>query len=444
MSRRLRLVPEVIQASAMDCGPAALAALLAASGRPVNVERLHDACATAVDGTSIRTLGLLGQRLGLALSQEIVPIEHFASALPCIAMTRQPDGSRHFVVVWSRQLRWYQVMDPAEGRRWVHEDSLLPSLYTHTECYALEQWERWAQSPEVEARNRQLWKEVGLPPPPPVQPAADRLRAEAACRALRLLRREGGVPAAEIARRYAAFCAGPDADLPESAWTSRLSAEGVEVEGALLLRCEGELPVDTATLPPELRAVLDSSPAQPWALLRSLLTGQEHPGLPAAAWPLGVAALLPVALLGMTVAEAVEVLLLRSLLDLGRWLGTPELRLQAALGLGIFLVLRLCGEGALLSGAAWLGRQVEARARAGYLAALPRLRDRYLQSRLISDLAERGQLISFLGQLPGLALRGGGALLTLFFAAAGLIWVDPGLSPAVLGTVLLALVLPAL
>ena len=51
------LIPEVVQTSAMDCGPAALKAILEGFGIPVSYGRLREACQTDVDGTSINTTG---------------------------------------------------------------------------------------------------------------------------------------------------------------------------------------------------------------------------------------------------------------------------------------------------------------------------------------------------------------------------------------------------
>ena len=50
------LAPEVVQTSAMDCGPAALACLLAGFGVDAGYGRLREACQTDVDGMSIDTL----------------------------------------------------------------------------------------------------------------------------------------------------------------------------------------------------------------------------------------------------------------------------------------------------------------------------------------------------------------------------------------------------
>src|SRR6185369_5478364 len=85
-SRRRWLAPEVIQTSAMDCGPAALKCLLEGFGVPVSYGRLREACQTAVDGTSIDTLETLAQSLGLDAEQVMMPADNLllpeADALP--------------------------------------------------------------------------------------------------------------------------------------------------------------------------------------------------------------------------------------------------------------------------------------------------------------------------------------------------------------------------
>ena len=77
-ARRLRrfFAPEVIQTSAMDCGPAALKCLLEGFGVSVSYGRLREACQTSVDGTSIDTLETLAQSLGLDAEQVMMPVDH--------------------------------------------------------------------------------------------------------------------------------------------------------------------------------------------------------------------------------------------------------------------------------------------------------------------------------------------------------------------------------
>ena len=70
MTRRL-VIPEVVQTSATDCGPAALKALFAGFGMYLSYGRLREACQTDVDGTSIDTLETIATRLGLDVEQRM-------------------------------------------------------------------------------------------------------------------------------------------------------------------------------------------------------------------------------------------------------------------------------------------------------------------------------------------------------------------------------------
>ena len=65
VGRRRLLVPEVVQTSAMDCGPASLKCLLEGFGIPVSYGRLREACQTDVDGTSIDAMEDIAVELGL-------------------------------------------------------------------------------------------------------------------------------------------------------------------------------------------------------------------------------------------------------------------------------------------------------------------------------------------------------------------------------------------
>ena len=114
--------PEVVQSSAMDCGPAALKCLLDGFGLPVSNDRLREACQTDLDGTSINTLEAVASRLGLDAEQVMLPPDHVflpeAQALPALLVVSNSLGVTHFIVVWRRFGPWLQVMDPATGRRW--------------------------------------------------------------------------------------------------------------------------------------------------------------------------------------------------------------------------------------------------------------------------------------------------------------------------------------
>src|SRR5207244_167087 len=79
-SKRCLLVPEVVQTSGMDCGPAVLACLLRGFGIPANYGRLRDACQPDVDGTSIDDLEAVARRMGLGAAQVMVPVDHLLLA----------------------------------------------------------------------------------------------------------------------------------------------------------------------------------------------------------------------------------------------------------------------------------------------------------------------------------------------------------------------------
>lgn len=115
---------EVVQTSAMDCGPASLKSLLEGFGISVSHDRLREACQTDLDGTSIDTLEDIANQIGLEAEQVMLPLDHVlldeAHALPAIAVIRLPDGNIHFTVLRRRHGPFVQVMDPADGfRNWV-------------------------------------------------------------------------------------------------------------------------------------------------------------------------------------------------------------------------------------------------------------------------------------------------------------------------------------
>ena len=122
LSHRRFLAPEVVQTSAMDCGPASLKCLLEGFGVRVSYGRLREACQTDVDGTSIDTIEEVAAQLGLDAEQTMIAVDHLlaseAYALPAIVVVRLANGNTHFSVVWRRHGSFVQIMDPATGRRW--------------------------------------------------------------------------------------------------------------------------------------------------------------------------------------------------------------------------------------------------------------------------------------------------------------------------------------
>ncbi|MDC0722532.1 cysteine peptidase family C39 domain-containing protein [Nannocystis bainbridge] len=463
--RRRRIVAEVIQSSAMDCGPATLKCLLESHGLPVSYGRLREACQTDVDGTSIDTMEEVAVQLGLDAEQIMCPPDHVftaeAGALPAIAVVLSPGGLTHFVVVWSCFAGLVQIMDPAVGRRFVPREQLRRELFVHRMPVPEDDLREWLGSDEftgalrVRARELKLarirvdaWVAAGLGDPGILGLA----RLDAAIRLTESLARAGAVARGGEAGRFVAgllaASEGLDGDalyavLPEQCFTAVPGPEegSALLRGAVLVRVRGVRPdapalhpgdLSQSTLSPDLLAALTEPQISP---LRQLFALVRADGL----------ALPAVLGLGLVTAAAVvvgEALVLRALLDIGDRIGVGEQRLGAAAAVLAFFVAVLALELPLAVGVRRVGRRLGARLRIAFLTQIPRLGDRYLASRPISDMAERCHRGHVLRHMPDVAarlVRGGCELL---FTALALIWLDPGGAPWIVLTAALVLGLP--
>src|SRR5579859_7793512 len=162
--RRL-LVPEVVQTSAMDCGPASLKCLLEGFGIPVSYGRLREACQTDVDGTSIDTMEEAAVQLGLDAEQIMVPADHVllagSEALPAIVVVHLANGVTHFVVAWQRHGPLVQLMDPGTGRRWISAKRFFDEIYIHTQPVPAADWREFAGSEQFSGPLRRRLAEIG-------------------------------------------------------------------------------------------------------------------------------------------------------------------------------------------------------------------------------------------------------------------------------------------
>jgi ATP-binding cassette subfamily B protein len=256
--RRRMLVPEVVQTSAMDCGPAVLKAVLEGFGIPASYGRLREACRTDVDGTSIDTLEGIAQQLGLCAEQVMLPVDHLllpqAGALPALLVVRQPNGFTHFVLAWRRHGPLVQVMDPAMGRRWLSCGQLLEEVYVHEHSIPAAAWRDWAVSADFQqplaCRLRRLG--FGLDSAALLEQAAAApdwqalARLDAATRLVETLVQGGGVRRGREARTLLqSFVSGEQRTIPEPYWLVRPAAplpdgeEQVVLRGAVLVRVTG-------------------------------------------------------------------------------------------------------------------------------------------------------------------------------------------------------------
>ena len=466
VTARKLFAPEVIQSSAMDCGPASLKSLLHGFGIPVAYGHLREACSTDVDGTSINTLEEVAVELGLDAEQVMLPVDHLllaeSEALPAIVVVQLANKGAHFVLVWRTHGRWIQVMDPAVGRRWMSRAALLRDVYRHETTASAEAWREYAASVAFQNPLRRRMRELG------VSSSAERTFLERALEdaswkslgnldaAVRLADRlvaSGAVHRGEESEQLLTRLTKVTSDesraraIPDRFWSVRPalpSAEGeaqVLVRGALLVHGVGRRSSagDRSTalraqLDPELLRALKAPPKSIWKPLREIVRNAGGPLLAVAVFSTAVAA--------MTVL--LQALLLRSIVDLGYWLGIAQHRLGAALALGVFLLAALLLDLPLTMSLQRFGRRLEVLLRVALARKIPRTADQYFHSRALSDLAERAHSLFILRELPMLLGTWLRSAFLLAFTSIGILWLAPWLSAWVAASVGVAVVLSVL
>lgn len=440
------LVPEVVQTSEMDCGPASLKCLLAGFGVNVSYGRLREACQTAVDGTSIDRIEELAKQLGLDAEQQIVPAGEFLAnadtSLPALVVTVLPNGFTHFVVVWNRLGGYLQLMDPAVGRRWVRASDFESEIYTHTMDVDAAAWREWAGSPErlarlqksilvttgadasaaiAEAASDESWKGLGA------LDAASRMikglvdaKAVSRSRATSLLHQlfrdaqsSGGEP------------------IPAAHWsvTATDDEEQIRVRGAVMVCIRGTLASQSGTtgaseqeppaqIPDELMRALKESDPKP---LRTLLQMLRADGV--AAPTLVITSLLAAALLAI-----VEATVFRSVIDASRQLGLQTQRLVAVVVVIGLLVAVTAVERTSILSVVRMGRRLETRVRMAFAEMIPRIGDAFFRTRPSSDMAERSHALHGLRTLPSLGASIVRMTAELVVTVLAIVWITPSLA----------------
>jgi ATP-binding cassette subfamily B protein len=445
VSRRRRfLAPEVVQTSAMDCGPAALKALLEGFGIPTSYGRLREACQTEVDGSSIDTLEDIANRLGLLAEQVMVPVDSLlldsTAALPAIVVVRAgATAGNHFVVLWRKVGPFVQVMDPETGRRWMRVHEFLRDVYVHSMPVPADAVREWLASDDTaatfteRARLLNAWSALSeMLESARKDGSLERLaELDAALRLAEALVRARSIDrGAAAARLIAVTCerlrSGDTGAVPERFWAVKPGApdedgtKRVTLVGAVLVKVSGrrtreQTTTDTAPLPAELAAAVGETPV---SSTRELWKALRHEGrVPTIA--------VVAATLAIAAGSGLEVVMLRALFNVGRALPVVEQRLLGFAAV-LFVSLVLLGfEVPLAALVLRLGRGLELRLRVAFLEKLPRLGDRYMQSRPPSDMAERSHSLHTLRHLPEVAGQLVRVLFDLAAAIAGLVWLDP-------------------
>jgi ABC-type bacteriocin/lantibiotic exporter with double-glycine peptidase domain len=455
------LVPEVVQTSATDCGPAALKCLLEGFGIPVSYGRLREACQTDVDGTSIDTMEEIAVQLGLEAEQIMVPPDYLlleeTKALPAIAIVELPTGMTHFILVWRKHGPLVQAMDPAAGRRWLSRESLLSTLHVHTQLAPLDVWKEWATSEKFLKPLRRKLSDLGCSNSQALR-LTKRAAADNGWRPLATL--EASVRTVEALVRSRSLRSGSETSnlverlfeetqstdraksaIPTHFWSveeAPLAEDGTEqiyFRGAVLVHASRRLPEaapkvtavptqegSNPAVSPEVAAAVQQAQTQPYLELFRLLKADG------VLTPACIVAALLVASIGVMI----EALFFRGLLDFAHSLGEPVQRMSMVGAVVILVAALLLLEFPIASALLGIGRRLEARLRIAFQKKIPRLGDRYFHSRLKSDMAERYHQIHHIRLLPEL----GGQLLRstfeLLLTSAGVIWLDPGAAPLVI------------
>ncbi|MBK9588774.1 MAG: hypothetical protein IPO50_09495 [Sphingomonadales bacterium] len=420
--------------------------------------------ARQADGTSIDTIEDVAQQLGLHAEQSLIPRDFVcldeAQSFPAVVVVHHADNFTHFVVVWARHGEWLQVMDPAVGRRWISRKRFEQEIFS-TNRASMREWRSWCNSADYLRLLHQRLDELGIS-----EDLANDLATEAASdkgwfafgaldASIRLctsLNSAGGLRRGqETARVLSALfrdtvSSGHDifSVIPPDYWSvipdianEDASREMLLVRGGVVLKTgpseRKATKAPPAELSPELAAALVEEAPRPFRRLWSMLREDDafRPGL-----------------VGMTIAIqalalVTEAVLFRGLLEVTQELALPIQRLAALPCAGL-----ACRPG--WPARHWAGSPVHRasagskRVRQAIFAKLPRLKDRYFQSLLITDMADRNHAIHAIRSVPMLGAHGLQSLCELCLTFVALVAIAPTSAGWAAACVIAALGIPML
>ena len=454
MTSRKWVVPEVVQISDMDSGPAAVKSVLAGFRIPVGMASLRQLCQTEIDGSNLSEIGRLASRYGLEVRERMVPIDHLfrreCNALPAIAKISQRESGNHFAVLWRAHRKRIQVMDTVKGRRRPLFEALARELVAEDQPVGIEDWRKWAVSDEFMIPLRKRLEDLKISKSRGRDMLADALAdpgwksiaaLDASIRLTEALIDCGGLPKAEeVAAALTSFYQHAREEavpktVPPEYWTVKpdpFHPEGLLQHGVVIV---------TFAAPPGLQETIreskqstggsreDKDRTPPLNYLFSLMRKDG----------LFTPALYVFSLMFFSLASVIEALLFRGLLDVGTHLNATQ-RVGGAVSILLFMIALFTLIFLLTLTRLRIGSKIEARLRVAFLEKMPRLGDSYLHTLSMGDLAERGHNIAEIRQITVVASRIITNLCSLVVTAFCLIWLDPLVTPfAVFGTVLVIL-----
>ena len=470
------IVPEVIQTSEMDCGPASLKSLLEGYGIYTSYGRLREACQTSIDGTSIDSIEDLANKLGLDAEQIMLPLDHVLldklAALPALVVTRTPGGLTHFVVAWNLHFGWVQIMDPGVGRRWVRREKFMDDIFRHTFPVPAAAWREWAGTPGLLAPLATRMRLLKISDDQIEKIQADALlnstwlSLAALDAATRLVEALVKTKALEPGNQCAAlvfelFKANSSEQvnqkmnqsgfiIPKGYWSvtphnleegtsSQIGVENagepmLNMNGAVLIKVNGlrEKSMDDnkpnsiedenetqdetqKELAPELAAILNESRMN---IEKTIWETMRQDG-----WL--VPTILAGAFLISASGVALQAFLLQGLFRFQYIFLETDQRLYALSAFFIFMIALFLLEIPLSTASQRVGRRLETRLRMAFLQKIPLLSDRYFHSRLTSDMTSRAHGLRSLRNLPGMAVGFMLSIFSMIMTVTGVVWLQP-------------------
>jgi ATP-binding cassette subfamily B protein len=451
--RRALLAPTVRQSPTRSAALAALQSVLQGYGLSTTAVDALAAAPAPTETHAPRSLTRMAEQVGLEAHCRFAPVEHLATpgciTLPALVWAAPDEHeAERLLVLWQRVGPWVQVMDTAQGLRWLHTATLTRYVAGAAIPITGQEWRDAAASPAYTTYWQQRLRSHGFEP----QPAAERIdqaqvapgwyplaALDAAVRMVDQLiaggaLRPGAAARTTLEQLYTrALADGPEQQqaIPTVYWSvvpavpAMPAPDNTSPDAAQLL-FRGIWLIELAAPPATTPAETDAEP-QPAAATAPRLTTPGAQTIFAFLRREGLLSfgILGAALLFASGAVVLEALLLRSAMTLGVLF--PAVQQQTLLlgSLLLFVVVLLFLEWHINSTVARTGRRLDARLRMAVLEQLPGLSAHALQQHATADQMERIHASRDLHNLPEFVTRVIRTLLLLFFTLVGIAWIDP-------------------
>lgn len=467
---------EVVQTSNMDCGVASLKCLLDSFDIDSNYEYLRDVCKTDVNGTSIDRLEEVLNDIGFNAEQMIVPPDQIGSGdptlYPAIAVVDIGNNIAHFVVIWRQLGAYLQIVDPAQGRYWIRAEKFAQNqLYHFSDHLPAEYWQQcfnhWQR---IDFLSRQS-QHLGI-----TQRVFEQYlnnsgedwqcgaKADAILRFIHQLAREEKQFKGQMAQKLFVQLFDQLNSEEQSRWFDIIPvnfwrvrppqnwyleaaqqqqqdvSDQVYFSGAVLLKIQPSERLkqnnsnSEQTQDSEIQQALSTPNVSP---IRSVLdflktVGKFSPMV------------ILLSTLVVTMSITAQAVAFKMLFEFDNLVAPGPLRTQIALVI-FFIVAGIAVVNIPLQLTVQkLSRRLEDQFRIALYEKLPKLKDDYFSSRLLSDLIERSHSVAAIENIPTLSVELIQALVSVLLIFAGLIYLVPEHAPLLIAFALLCIVLPLL